>query len=94
MIYKIIAIYILLMNIVTFVFFYIDKKRSIRGAWRVSEMTLHLFELFGGTFASFLAQRVLRHKIRKLSYQITFYIIVLVQCVGLYFLYSAQNFVG
>jgi len=35
-----------------------------------------LLEFLGGWPAAFLAQRVLRHKIRKISYQMIFWLIV------------------
>ena len=53
-----------------------DKRRSIKGQWRTSERTLHLLELLGGWPGSLIAQQVLRHKTRKLSYQLTFWSIV------------------
>lgn len=54
-----------------------DKEAAQSGAWRTPESTLHLLELLGGWPAAFLAQRLLRHKIRKTSYQVTYWGIVL-----------------
>ena len=45
--------------------------------WRVSEANLHLLELLGGWPAALLAQRRLRHKCSKGSYQFMFWLIVL-----------------
>jgi uncharacterized membrane protein YsdA (DUF1294 family) len=46
----------------------------------VPEATLHLAELLGGWPGAFLAQRRLRHKCSKASYQIVFWgIVVLFQ---------------
>lgn len=55
-----------------------DKKFSIAERSRIPEATLHLFELMGGWPGSFLAQRLLRHKISKGRYQVVFWAIVLV----------------
>jgi len=55
-----------------------DKKRAMSGAWRVPERSLHLAELLGGWPGAFLAQRRLRHKCSKLSYQVVFWIIVVI----------------
>ncbi|HSH15989.1 MAG TPA: DUF1294 domain-containing protein [Verrucomicrobiae bacterium] len=44
---------------------------------RVSEANLHLLELLGGWPAALLAQRRLRHKCSKGSYQFMFWLIVL-----------------
>ena len=47
-----------------------DKQRAASGAWRVPESSLHLAELLGGWPGAFLAQRWLRHKCSKASYQV------------------------
>ncbi len=45
--------------------------------WRIPESTLHLFELAGGWPGAFVAQRALRHKTAKTSYQFVFWVIIL-----------------
>ena len=55
-----------------------DKRRAEDGEWRISEAALHTCELLGGWPGAFLAQRRLRHKVAKVSYQFTFWIIVLI----------------
>lgn len=54
-----------------------DKRLAREGAWRVAEARLHLLELLGGWPGAFLAQRRLRHKCSKGSYQFVFWLIVL-----------------
>jgi uncharacterized membrane protein YsdA (DUF1294 family) len=54
-----------------------DKNRARRGEWRVPEQVLHLVELLGGWPGALIAQRRLRHKCSKVSYQIVFWVIVL-----------------
>jgi uncharacterized membrane protein YsdA (DUF1294 family)/cold shock CspA family protein len=68
--------YLLGINGLTVLFYWLDKWKARQGKWRVSEMNLHLLELVGGWPAAFLLQRLLRHKIAKLSYQVVFWIIV------------------
>ena len=53
-----------------------DKRSAVADGSRVPEATLHLFELMGGWPGSFIAQRALRHKIFKKSYQWIFWPIV------------------
>ena len=55
-----------------------DKRSAQSGEWRVPETTLHLIALSGGWPGAFLAQRIFRHKTAKLSFQIVFWIIVLI----------------
>jgi uncharacterized membrane protein YsdA (DUF1294 family)/cold shock CspA family protein len=64
-------------NVLSLAFYWIDKRRAEAGQWRISEGSLHLLELLGGWPGAFLAQRLFRHKIGKVSYQIVFWLIVL-----------------
>lgn len=78
------ATYLFLMSAFTFWGFRHDKRAAQHGRWRQTEASLHLLELLGGWPGAFLAQRFLRHKASKLSYQLVFWIIVLAyQCAAL-----------
>lgn len=65
------------MSGLTYWIYAVDKRRAEEGMWRVSEANLHLLELLGGWPGAFLAQRQLRHKCSKGSYQMVFWLIVL-----------------
>lgn len=71
-----VAILHLVMSSVAFMAYALDKLRAQGGKWRISESTLHLFEMAGGWPGAFAAQRLLRHKTQKLSFQVTYWIIV------------------
>ncbi len=66
----------------TFVLYADDKSRAQRGTWRRSEQQLHLCELAGGWLGAFVAQRQLRHKSSKTSYQMVFWAIVALHYVA------------
>ena len=70
------AVYALLLNSVTYLVYASDKKRAQQGAWRIPEIFLHFLEVMGGWPGAFVAQRRLRHKCRKLGYQVTFWLVV------------------
>ena len=63
-------------SLVLFVMYWIDKRAAQRGAQRTAEKTLHLFELCCGWPGALMAQQVLRHKTRKGSYQLVFWLAV------------------
>ena len=65
-------------SIFTFFAYRSDKRRAEAGEWRIPESMLHLGELVGGWPGAFLAQRRYRHKTAKTSYQIAFWLIVLI----------------
>lgn len=54
-----------------------DKRAAQRETRRTPEFTLHMLELAGGWPGALLAQRALRHKNRKVSYQFAFWACVL-----------------
>jgi uncharacterized membrane protein YsdA (DUF1294 family) len=64
-------------SVVAFLAYRRDKRCAEIGAWRVPEATLHLIALLGGWPGAFVAQRVYRHKTSKLSFQVVFWLIVL-----------------
>ena len=68
----------LAISVFTFFIYRSDKQRAEAGEWRIPEFTLHFAELAGGWPGAFLAQRAVRHKISKVSYQIVFWAIVLI----------------
>ncbi|WP_088893539.1 DUF1294 domain-containing protein [Leptolyngbya ohadii] len=71
-----------IMSLITYVLYSVDKSRAQKGEWRIQESTLHLGELAGGWLGGFIAQRMLRHKNRKKSYQTTFWGIVTAHQMG------------
>lgn len=73
-----IPLWCLVMSLVAFIAYRIDKSAAVRGDWRIKESTLHTFELLGGWPGAFLAQRMLHHKNRKVSYQVEFFILMVV----------------
>lgn len=69
--------YILVISAITWFAYAHDKNRAKTGGWRIPEIQLHLLEFIGGWPAAFLAQRYIRHKTKKLSYKLTFWLIIL-----------------
>lgn len=63
------------MSVVTFYLYASDKSRAQQKQWRVPEKTLHFCELMGGWLGGFVAQQKFRHKTRKTSYQLVFWLI-------------------
>lgn len=67
--------YIILSGI-TYLMYGDDKLRAGKGLRRTEEYTLHMLELWGGWPGALVAQWYFRHKNRKRSYQLTFWMMV------------------
>ena len=67
-----------LASVVAFGLYWYDKQQAKNGQWRTPEKVLHGVELLGGWPGALVAQQVFRHKTRKVSYQVWFWLIVAV----------------
>jgi len=75
-------------SVLTFFAYAFDKSAAVRQQWRTAESTLHLFALFGGWPGAVAAQRLLRHKSSKGSFQVAFWVTVMLNCVAVGWLMS------
>ncbi len=69
-------------SLLTYIAYAMDKKRAIKGSWRISEKMLHSFEILGGAMGAFIAQQILHHKNQKFSYQLIFWAINILHIAG------------
>ena len=60
----------------TFTVYRIDERAAVRGAHRTPEDTLLAASLLGGWPGALVAQQTLRHKSRKASFQLLFWVTV------------------
>ena len=70
-------------SILTFLVYWSDKSAARRGQWRTKESTLLFLGLAGGWPGAVVAQRVLRHKSRKQSFQVAFWGTVVLNSIAL-----------
>lgn len=78
--------YLILMNLIAFALYGIDKRRAKQGAWRISEYTLLLVALLGGSLGALLGMRYFHHKTRHRKFRYGVPLILLLQLgLGLYF---------
>lgn len=61
----------------------LDKRAAGRGSARTPEVVLHVLALLGGSPAALIGQQLLRHKTRKVAFQVAFWLIVAVQVAAL-----------
>ncbi|EJN25014.1 putative membrane protein [Pseudomonas sp. GM78] len=68
-------------SVLAFLLYWRDKRKARFDRWRTPENVLHALEFAGGWPGALLAQQVFRHKTRKVSFQLVFWIIVLLHQV-------------
>ena len=68
-------------SVLAFFLYWRDKHKARTNTWRTPENILHGVELAGGWPGALIAQQVFRHKTRKVSFQILFWMIVLLHQV-------------
>ena len=80
------------LSVITFFAYGLDKRAAERRQWRTAESTLHLLALLGGWPGALIAQRVFRHKTIKQPFQTLFWLTVVVN-LGLlaWLLVAAQS---
>ncbi len=59
---KILFIYLLVVNVVAFIVYAIDKYQALHDGWRISEKTLLWLTVIGGGVGSLAGMFVWRHK--------------------------------
>ena len=80
------VLFLIILNLITFVIFGYDKFSAKNHKRRISENMLLSFTFFGGTIGALLGMLILRHKISKRSFLLKFGFVVLIQMVLIIFL--------
>ncbi len=73
----------LVISLMTLMFYWKDKSAARNGEWRTPESTLHFLALVGGWPGALVAQAILRHKSRKTSFRVVFFITVFLNTAAL-----------
>ncbi|UKK58077.1 DUF1294 domain-containing protein [Prevotella communis] len=76
--------YFVCVNVLTFLVYGIDKWQARQGKWRISEATLLLFAVIGGSIGAWLGMRVWRHKTmhKKFKYGIPAILMIHIIIIG------------
>jgi len=81
----------LVLSVLTYGAYALDKSAAKKGAWRTQESTLHLFALAGGWPGALIAQQRLRHKSKKESFIFVFWVTVVLNFGGFLWLFSSNG---
>ncbi|MBO5522623.1 MAG: DUF1294 domain-containing protein [Roseburia sp.] len=73
--------YVVIMNILGFLLMGADKRRARKHLWRISEKSLFLCSLLGGSIGTWAGMYVFRHKTRHWYFVVGMPLILAVQVV-------------
>ncbi|MBE5820256.1 MAG: DUF1294 domain-containing protein [Clostridiales bacterium] len=77
--FEFMSIYLVSINLISFITMYIDKKKAQKGKWRISEWTLFMLVILGGGIGGIAGMKVFRHKTKKAKFYIGFPAIIILQ---------------
>ena len=80
---KNILIYLVIINIIGFFIMWLDKRKAIKGKWRIPEKTLFIITALGGGVGTISAMYIFRHKTQKLNFVIGFPFITILEAIGI-----------
>ena len=73
--------YFLLLNLVAFVVYGIDKYKARKGKWRIPESTLLTLAMFGESIGAWLAMKAFHHKTMHKKFYIGVPMIIVLQMI-------------
>ena len=84
MIANVLLYYLIVINVVTFLVYGFDKWKAKQGSWRISEATLLILAVIGGSIGALLGMRVWHHKTMHKKFKYGLPLILLVQIALIY----------
>ena len=81
------AYYLLAINAVTFTIYGIDKYKAKKAKWRISEATLLMMAVFGGSIGAWFGMRVWHHKTMHKKFKYGIPTIMFIQIVLMAYLH-------
>ena len=82
MLYRILLVYLLLVNAAGFLLMLVDKIKAKRNLWRISEATLISVAAIGGSIGAIAGMNLFRHKTKHAKFYIGLPVILVIQIVA------------
>ena len=81
MVQNALIIYLVIINIIAFVMYGIDKQKAIHNKWRIPEVQLLAAAALGGSLGALLGMQFFHHKTKKWKFRIGVPVILAAQLI-------------
>ena len=76
--YKALITYLVAINLLGIIVTVADKKKAIKGKYRIPELDLWIIVLLGGSLGTYIAMKIVRHKTKHKNFMIGIPIIIII----------------
>ena len=76
---SVVSAYLVFVNVIAFLVYGVDKLKARKGHWRISEATLLLLAIVGGSIGAWLGMKAWHHKTKHLKFMYGLPAILLLQ---------------
>lgn len=76
---SVVSAYLVFVNVIAFLVYGVDKLKARKGRWRISEATLLLLAIVGGSIGAWLGMKAWHHKTKHLKFMYGLPAILLLQ---------------
>lgn len=82
---NLLLIFYIIINVITFIAFVVDKWKAKANAWRIPEAQLLGLCFVGGALGGFAAMQLVRHKTRHVKFMIGVPVMLILQLILIYY---------
>lgn len=83
--------YLLVVNTLTFLLYGIDKYKAKKARWRISEATLLMMAVIGGSIGAWAGMRLWHHKTMHKKFKYGIPLIILLQVALVFYLHNLER---
>lgn len=88
---KIAIYYLVIINLITFITYGLDKLKAKKGFWRIPESTLFLLVFVGGSIGAWLGMQAFHHKTLHKKFKLGIPLILIAQVIATLYIYIYTN---
>lgn len=89
---KIAIYYLVIINLITFITYGVDKLKAKKGYWRIPESTLFLLAFVGGSMGAWLGMQAFHHKTLHKKFKLGIPLILMAQVAFALYIYIKTGY--